>query len=516
MTEKERFDSLYQSLSTDNKLIHVGLLSKRAANLWPDRTFVICDDNTITYNELYHRSQILADQLQQLGVKPGDRVLILWENSIEFYVAYFAVWQSGAIVAPLNIFLHENEVTHIIDDAQPKVIIVSPEQISKIKNYPQDKLPAIINKIDNQAKISENIDFVIPERNIEDTAALLYTSGTTGFPKAVMLSSKNIIINTIQGISRFNVNQEERVFCALPLFHSFPQNTSIWSNVVLGCTAIIVPKLDRKSIIKGLSHNPTIIIGVPAIYGLFCKMATLNFGKIRYFFSGGDALTDKIRSYFELIYRRKLCNGYGLTETSPFVCVDTDDLTQPTNTIGKPFLDIDIEIRNNENLGAPSKKLEHGEIGILWIKGPNIMQGYYKSPEETNKVLQNGWFNTGDLAYIDKNGKIVLAGREKDLIKHKGIKIYPQEIENILLYHPKVMQAGVIGVIEDSEEIPVAFVASKSDMPNNLLIKELIDLCKRNLANYKIPKKFIVYDELPLTSTGKVDKKRLRAEYKAN
>lgn len=503
MTEKERFDSLYKSLCQDNKLIHAGLLLKRAAQYWPENKIAICNDDSITYLALYHRAQILAQELKSKGVKPGDRIIILYENSIEFYIAYFASWQAGAIVAPLNVFLHENEVAHIIKDAQPTAIIVSKTQEEKLKNI--SNLPHVINKIDREAKI-ENVfkEYEIPARDIEDTVALLYTSGTTGFPKGVMLSSKNIIINTIQGISRFDIRGTERIYCALPLFHSLPQNTCIWSNIVLGCTAIIVPKIDRKNLLNGFKHNPTIIVGVPALYGLFCLFKTIKFGPIRYFFSGGDALSDKTRMYFELLYRRKICNGYGLTETSPFISVDIDDYTQNTNTIGKPFEEISLSIRDSEN-----NELPQGSIGVLWIKGPNVMQGYYKNQEETNKVIKDGWFNSGDLAYIDKNGKIVLAGREKDLIKHKGIKIYPQEIENILLSHAQVMQAGVIGVIFDEEEYPVAYIASKTNNPDKLIL-ELRDLCSRNLANFKIPRQFFIKSELPITATGKIDKKKLK------
>ncbi len=502
-SELKRFQELYKSLTQNNKLIHVGLLLQRAAKNWPDNVMVICDDVKITYKELYHRASIYAKQLKELGVKPKDRVVLYYENSIEFYIAYFAIWQSGGIIAPLNVFLTDVEVAHIIKDAEPSAIIVSQELKSRLDKH-QTKLPSVIVGIDsiNSYKKEETN---IPERDIDDLAALLYTSGTTGFPKGVMLSSKNIITNTIQGISRLETSPDDTVFCALPLFHSLPQNTCIWSNVVLGSTAIITSKIDRKNIINALKHKPTFIVAVPALYGLFCKLKTLDFSSVRYFFSGGDALSDKIRAYFSLIYRRKLCNGYGLTETSPFIAVDMDDYMQPTSTIGIPFIGITCSIRDG------NKKLENGKTGVLWIKGDNVMLGYYKAPEATSLILQDGWFNTGDLAYIDKNEKIVLTGREKDLIKQKGINVFPQEIENVLLSHSKIMQAGVVGLKNDDEEIIMAFVAS-DEQDHQTLSKELLELCKRNLAAYKIPKKFIIKKMLPLTSTDKIDKKQLKVQ----
>ena len=186
--------------------------------------------------------------------------------------------------------------------------------------------------------------------------------------------------------------------------------------------------------------------------------------------------------------------------------VDCDDYTLPTNTIGKPLVGIECAIRDEKG-----NELSRGNIGVLWVKGGNIMLGYWNAPEATAAILKDGWLNTGDLAYLTPDGKIVLAGRERDLISNKGLKIYPQEVENILLTHSAVLQAGVIGVKENDEEIPVAFVASK-ERNTEKLIKELKSLCERHLAPYKIPRQFYVRKELPVTTTGKVDKKVLRRE----
>jgi long-chain acyl-CoA synthetase len=507
MNEKQRYQTLYQSLTQDGEGLQVNTLLRRAAKKWPENTILICNDEHITYKELYQRSIVMAERLIAMGVHQGDRVLIFYENSIEFYIAYFAVWEIGAIVAPLNVYLHEAEFLHIVDDAQPKVLIISSHLLQKITSRSLDTLPPIISEIDKTSPLPTKLpSLAIPPRDTDAIATILYTSGTTGFPKGVMLSSRNIIINAIQGIARLEVTEQDRVFCPLPLFHSLPQNVCVWANTVLGATAITVSKIDRTSLLKGISHKPTVVIAVPALYGLFCMMKTIEFGKVKYFFSGGDALSDKVRSFFGLIYRRKIGNGYGLTETSPFLCADADDYTQPTNTVGKPFIGVSCSIRNEQN-----KEVPQGDVGILWVKGDNIMLGYYNAPEATANVLQDGWLNTGDLAYIDKNGKVVLAGRERDLIVNKGIKIYPQEVENVLLSHPEVVQAGVIGVKEDDEEIPVAFVASRTSNPQ-ALIKDLEALCRRTLAFYKVPRKFIVKRELPVTTTGKVDKKILRAE----
>ena len=279
--------------------------------------------------------------------------------------------------------------------------------------------------------------------------------------------------------------------------------------MVAGATAIIVPKIDRRSLMKGISHKPTLIVAVPALYGLFCMLRKLKFGSVKYFIAGGDALSDKIRAMFALVYGRKIGNGYGLTETSPFVSVDFDDYTKPTNTIGKPFPGIRYAIRDKEGTDLPQ-----GQIGILWLAGDNIMKGYYKAPEATAEVIKDGWLNTGDLGYLTKDGKVVLAGRERDLISNKGLKIYPQEVENVILSYPSVLQVGVIGVKDNDDEIPIAYIGTKEpDEKHDELIKALRNLCQRNLAAYKVPRQFYIRRSLPVTTTGKVDKKVLRAEH---
>ncbi|MBA3954864.1 AMP-binding protein [Candidatus Dependentiae bacterium] len=509
MTEQQRYNQLSQEL-LEGTPVHAGELLRRAARLWPDNSAVICQDQSITYGQLHDRACLMAEKLKIVGVLPNDHVLIYYENSIDFFIAYWGAWQAGAVVAPLNVFLQTSELLGILHDAHPRVIIVSDKLKLKLDELPQEELPLLLSTQDIAA-ISSFVGSIphnpIPPRALDDLAALLYTSGTTGFPKGVMLSSRNIISNAIQGISRFKAGPEDRTYCALPLFHSFPQNVCVWSSCIIGSSSIIIPKVERRMLLEGFKHKPTVIIAVPALYGLFCLMKTVPFGPIRYFFAGGDALSDKIRAYFELIYRRKICNGYGLTESSPFIAVDLDDYTQPTSTVGRPFCGIKCSIRDDEG-----KELPEGSVGVLWITGDNIMLGYYKAPEATRAVLRDGWLNTGDLAYINPQGKIVISGRQRDLIINKGVKIYPQEVENVLLSNGQVTQAAVIGIAQNQEEIPVAFIGSRTT-DKDALIAELKELCLRTLAPYKVPREFIIKRELPVTSTGKTDKKKLKAEY---
>jgi len=505
--EINAFNALYKQIHIDGKIMCLGQLLERSNSLFADRVALIWHDTTITYKELYTRACMLSDKLIQKGVQPRDRVLLFVENSPEFYIGYFAAVQVGAVIAPLNTFLQENELQHIVHDAKPKLIITASKHLELFKKVGADSLAQFVTEADmdlGQPMPTQVKKFEVITLEPEEMAALLYTSGTTGLPKGVMLSSKNIMTNAVQGMSR-SPQENERVFGALPLFHSFAQNICIWSSIFSGYTVILIPKIERRYLVEGLRHKPTMLFGVPALYGFFCLLKTAQFSDIKYFVSGGDVLPDKIRAGFELIYRRKICNGYGLTEASPFVAADLDDMTEPTSCIGKPFIGIQA--------AAIDEKGDHlpiNTIGHLILKGDNIMLGYYNSPETTQATIKDGWLYTGDLAYIDANNKIVITGRIKDLIIHKGFNIYPPEIENVILSHSNVIRAGVVGKQDASgEEFPVAFVQVR--VAQTGIEAELKKLCLNQLATYKVPREFYVTTEnLPTTTTGKVDKKVLR------
>lgn len=508
--EQQLFDSYIKKNTFDGKLIYIGQILRQSAHAYPERTALLCEQESITYKELYKRVQNFAQELINQGVKPRDRVFVYVYNSIEFYVAYYAVLQVGAVVVPLNIFLKERELSHILHDAKPALIIASQDLAERVKACSNGiTIPPIITD-DALRQLASKAETTIEPITLDrdEMAVLLYTSGTTGLPKGVMLSSNNVVINVMQGAARFEPLPTDRLLAPLPLFHSFAQNGFVWTPILLGIAVIVVPRIERRYILSALErHKPTIIAGVPAFFGLLCLFKTAPLDSVRYFLSGSDALPDKIRSAFSLLYRRKIVCGYGMTETSPFVSGDFEDEAMVNTTVGKPIVDISYEIRDEQG-----KELPQGTIGQLWLKGPNIMLGYYNEPTMTQQVLRDGWLSTGDLAYIDEKGRFVITGRYKDLIKHKGFNIYPQEIENVLSLHQNVLRAAVIG--QDDEmygQVAIAYVQLKEAQDGMEQI--LRDLCVKNLADYKVPKTFIVgTQELPMTATGKIDKKALAAK----
>jgi long-chain acyl-CoA synthetase len=505
--EQERFDAVFASMHVDGTLVPLSRLLQRAAQQFPQKTALIFQDKTISYAELYYRASLLTAVLQKQGLKPRDRALLFVENSIDFYVCYFAIVQCGAVVAALNIFLHEKELAHIIADATPSMIVTTEAHAPIFNTLAPATAVVVSREIDWTALAPENFSMNIAhDLAAEEMTALLYTSGTTGFPKGVMLSAKNIMTNIAQAMSRFYENPDERIFCALPLFHSFAQNTCVWSAFFVGSTVIVVPKIERRYILEGLRHQPTIFLGVPALFGLLCLLKTAPLDTVRYFVCGGDALPNKIRASFALVYGRNICNGYGLTESSPFISIHFDDVVGPTSNVGRPF--VGMECRLTDDQGNVVVSPQRGE---LCIKGDNIMLGYYNAPDATEKTVKDGWLLTGDVVTFDDLGSIIICGREKDMIAHKGIKIYPAEIENIIMSHPAVMLVGVVGQMDDQAgELPVAFVQPKAESDSSALEAQFRAICVDNLAPYKVPRRFIIMETMPVTTTGKVDKKALR------
>ena len=520
VVEREMFSEIKQQLVENGQACFVGDLLKRAAEKAPNTIALECGDESLTYQELYDRSSAFSAVLAEHGVIARDRVLLYCENSIEFYIGYFAIWHLRAVVIPVNIFLHDREISHVITDATPRVIVAQHAYKAKCEGLLSagliTTLPTICDIPDLKAPCIPAT--IVPVQAApfqeDEMCLLLYTSGTSGVPKGVMLSSRNILTNTMQAYARFKIacakkiedgskSFEERFFCVLPLFHVFAQNACIWLPIMTMSTVIIVPKIDRKLILQGLAKKPSIFLGFPALYGLLCLMKNAPLDSVKIFVSGADMLPDKIRLAFSMIYGRRICSGYGLTEASPVVAVNHFNEEHETEVVGRLVVGLECKILDDAGVQLPA-----GAIGTLWIRGDNVMLGYYKAPEMTAKVMQNGWLCTGDLASLDSNGILAIRGRSKDLIIHKGFNIYPQEIENILMKHPLVFKAAVLGQ-EDamSGQIPVAFVAVRSQ--DSTTVESLRQLCSEHLAAYKIPRKIVCLEDLPMNATGKIDKKVL-------
>jgi len=474
--------------------------------------------SSITYKDV---SILLTDLQKQINtirvlcvahnLSKQDRVIIFVSNSLAFYGVFYAVLQSGAIAVPVNTFLSDAECEQVIRDARPRIIITLHQEKQRFSSLFSDIAVLSFDEMLQDIESSDSMDLVTRGEN--DPAVILYTSGTTGVPKGVVLSSKNILTNMFQAYTRIFSTFDEKqpvLIAALPLFHSFSQNTCVFTALYCGAHLVVLPKIERQLLIDAIKkYQPTVFLGVPALFGLLCLLKYVPLDSVEIFISGGDALPHKIRQAFALIYNRKICNGYGLSEASPVVATDLSDTINEVGCIGQIIPGMDYEIRDEQG-----NVLSDGAIGNLHVRGDNVMLGYYNDAALTERVLKNGWLDTGDRAYVNKNGAIIVVGREKELIKHKGINIYPQEIENVILMDAAVIRVGVVGerAQENGEEYPVAYVQIRSEYAENKegIQNRLLALCKERLAAYKVPKKCICTTQtLPTTVTGKVDKKVL-------
>ncbi len=476
-----------------------GHILQYAAHTYPDRVALMipCDDSSIeriTYQQLFDDAMRVSAYLTSLGLAPRDRIVMIIENSIDFYRIYYGAWQIGMVVVPVNTFLTATEISAIVRDADPRIIIAHRRYLDYCSG---EGIACMMWALDEAIPQVQQIPVPLVALDPDECAIMLYTSGTTGVPKGVMLSSAAIVENIIQVLARLEYTSAERLLCPLPLFHSFTQNTSVWASMFAGVTVILLPKITRSLLYSALSCGPTIVLGIPTLYALFAKLPKLDFSRVRYCICGGEALMANIQRYFMLRYGRTIVVGYGLTEAGPVVSVAITDHLQPTTIVGPPLQGITCELRDCTDEG----------IGVLWIRGANLMKGYAHAPEATAKVLVDGWLNTGDMATITDSHGIAICGREKELIVYKGIKIYPQEIEAVLATHSGVAMVAVIAASYEEGERPVAFVQCMSGAL--VTIDQLQEYCSLRLAAYKVPHRILLVTTMPLTTTGKIDKKRL-------
>jgi long-chain acyl-CoA synthetase len=499
----------------------------------PHKTAIIFQGTRYSYQQVLDRVQRLSGALMDLGIKQGDRVAILLKNSPQYIISYYAIARIGAVCVPINNFLKGEEIQYILQDCEVSCFITSKEYLEKI-----DTMVSSLNNLkhiildENEETIKtfahktnsaiafhdlhslyqrEPLISVGRDFSAEGLAVIIYTSGTTGFPKGAMLSHKNLISNAKSCLTAIKVVEKDRFLLFLPLFHSFTQLVCMVLPIYNTNTIILIPKIERKELRKSiLKYRPTIFVGIPAIYNVLInqKLSWLArwLNPVRVYVSGAAPLSKNTILSFNTIFRRPLLEGYGLSEASPVVCVNPLDGVKKAGSVGLPIHNVAVKVVNKEH-----KEFPPNEVGELLVKGPNVMMGYYKKPEDNEKILRHGWLYTGDLARIDEDGYIYIVDRKKDMLLYRGLNIYPREIEDVLYSHPSVEQVAVVGIQHASRgEIPKAFVVLKQGF--KITAADLKHHCIQKLADYKVPKLFEFVNQLPISSTGKVLKRELREQ----
>jgi len=474
------------------------------------KTAIFWGEREIPYAELLAQSQKVAAQVQnQFGVKPGDRVALWLKNCPEFLPAVFGVLLAGGVVVPVNNFLKPAEVAFILNDSGAKGVIsdasLAEAQAQVAKLLPGLKILSAEEIGNGQLQIT---DFKPAERGEADLAALLYTSGTTGHPKGAMLTHGNFLHNIASCVQVLDVRADDRVVVALPQFHSFMFTVGSLLPCLSGCGIVLIKTLHPfKSLLEEIArHRGTILPSVPAFYR--AVLAVPEFGQLplRLCVSGGAPLPVEVFNEFTRKFPFPLREGYGPTESSPVATVNPIYGENRPGSIGKPIPNVELSIRDESGGELPA-----GATGEICIHGGNVMLGYWNQPEETAKVLRNGWLLTGDVGHRDADGYFYITDRKKDMLIVNGINVYPREIEEVIYHFPGVKEAAVIGVPDARRgEQPLAFVAMAEGQ--TLDEKALQQFIRGQLADYKVPKQIVILPSLPKNATGKILKTELRKQ----
>jgi long-chain acyl-CoA synthetase len=488
---------------------------ERANNQTPNKEAVIFKGQSTSYRELHDQACRLSAALsKRFNLKRGDRAALFLPNIPEFIVSYYAIQRLGAIAVSLNVMLKRDEVHFILRDSGSQLIVSAPSLLEQVpENIPMLKGIISVGEPNRSGcvKFSDLLsetagEIALASLGRDDGAAILYTSGTTGKPKGVLLTHNNLKFNAGATIRSTQMSADDRLLCFLPLFHCFGQNFIMNSAVDIRAALILHERFVPNEILESvLANRATIFLAVPAVYIRFLAQPDIEkyLEPIRYYFTAAAPMPVEVARRWHERFGKIIYEGYGLTETSPFASYN-----HPTEyrdgSVGTALEGVEIKVIDDKGETLPP-----GEIGEIAIKGPNVMKAYYNRPEETAEAIREDWFFSGDIGKMDKEGYVYLVDRAKDMVNVSGFKVWPREVEELLAKHDSVVEAAVIGVPDPvSGEAVKAFVVKK-DGPR-LTEQEVIAFCRDRIANYKSPRFVEFVDSLPRNPSGKILKRELR------
>jgi long-chain acyl-CoA synthetase len=465
----------------------------------------------ITNVEQQRGAARVAHALRRLGVGVSDRVVVLLPNCPEVTQAYGGILRLGAVIVPVVFLLSREEVRHILADSEAKVVITSSDLASKVEGWKGSVVP--VGGGDGGATWDELVgresdEFPVLDREDHELAVILYTAGTTGRPKGVALSHGNLASNARAAASLYELDRTAWSLAVLPLSHSYGLTVMNAGNI-LGTRAVLLRWFTPERVLETIERfRVQSMAGVPTMYVYllnYPEAGRYDTSSMRSWGSGAAPLPLEIVEPFEKKFGGRLMEGYGLTEASPVVSAHRLSGLRKLGSVGQPIPGVAVAILDDADRALPA-----GEIGEVCVRGPNVMLGYYRLPEETATTLRNGWLHTGDVGRLDEDGFLYIVERKKDLIIRGGFNIYPREVEEVLYAHPRVAEAAVIGMPDAlmGEDV-LAFVALK---PGPVVgADDIIGFCQTRLARFKCPKQVRFVDALPKSPIGKILRKELRA-----
>jgi long-chain acyl-CoA synthetase len=508
--------------------LNLALILRESAKHNPDHPCIVLDSFKFTYGQVDALSSQVASSLRAAGLKKGDRVGLMLPNVPQFVVAYFGILKAGGIVVPINVLLKGAEVNFYLGDSGSRYLIVwedfAPEALkgtaalSGITTYVVLKpgsAEAPAGTKNFMELLTGDPKFEMESTSPDDTAVILYTSGTTGKPKGAELTHSNLFLNCHFISHVFGSTSRDTTLVVLPMFHSFGQSAVMNVAIHVGGTLTLVPRFDAEKVLEVIQRDKvTVFPGVPTMFfALLHHPAADKFdlSSLRICASGGAAIPGEVLRAFEEKFKTTILEGYGLSETSPTATFNNSVQERKILSIGKPIFGVELKIFDQDDKELPSGK---DNVGEIVIRGHNVMKGYWNKPDANAEAFKGGWFHTGDLGYVDEDGYFFIVDRKKEMIIRGGFNVYPREVEEVVYAHPAVAEAAIIGVPDErmGEEIK-AVVALKPGA--NATEEEIIAFVKERVAAYKYPRTVQFVDTLPKGATGKILKKELKAQLEA-
>lgn len=513
-------------------MLNLSVILEDSARRFPDKEAFVFNDSHFTYRQINSAASQVAHGLRAAGIHPGDKVALSCLNVPYFPIVYFGILKAGAVVVPLSVLLKRNEIAYHLNDSGAKAYFCfegTPElpmgqeglagflaaahcsSFFVITAVPQMESPFAEAKTLGQLMHGHLSEYNAHPTKADDTALIVYTSGTTGKPKGAELTHSNLMLNAILSADLLKATSDDRLLIVLPLFHIFGMTVLMNAGIYRGASHILLPRFEAKTVLGLLfKHDITVFAGVPTMYWGLLQVTDSNIRpediaqSLRLCVSGGASLPVEVLKQFEQRYQVPIIEGYGMSEGSPVVTFNHVDQRRKPGSIGTPVWGVEVMIADGNDQPLPP-----GEKGQLLYRGHNVMKGYFNRPEINAEVLKGGWMHSGDIAYVDEEGFYFIVDRTKDMIIRGGLNVYPREVEEIMMEHPAISMVAVIGVPHEQhgEEIKACVVLHGGSVASE---EEIIGWTKARIAAYKYPRIIEFMDQLPMSATGKILKKELR------
>jgi rifamycin polyketide synthase module 1/2/3 len=501
----------------------IPLLLDERAERYRDKIAFYDARRSVSYAELACRTARMAGHLAALGVRRGDRVLIYMDNRVETAESYLASARASAVGVCVNPMGARPEIGYMLQDSGARVVLTDEAHLENVRLLLAEQAATDVTVVvvgdgePPEGALSyerlATVDAPQPPRDdlaLDDVAWMLYTSGTTGRPKGVLLTQRSCLwVVAACWAPIAGLSEGDHVLCPLPLFHSYALVLGVLGVFAVGATERIMAKFSTTEVLEQLRTRPfTVMPGVPTMFQYLLQAAKdegLKAASLRMCVSAGAIMPASLNRAFEETFRVQLLEGYGITETSTMVTMNWPTGGREMGSCGLPVPGVGVRLvdpATGQDVGA-------GQAGELWVSGPNVMAGYHNRPESTAEVLQQGWYRTGDLGYRDDNGFLTISGRTKELIIRGGENIYPAEVEDVLMAVDGIADAAVVAKPHDDlGEVPVAFVVP--ERPGHLDVDAVLTACRDELSHFKVPDQLLEITEIPRTGSGKILRYRLQ------